>query len=118
MILCYFVGAMVGGVVSGLSFDLGDVTVVNVIMCMLSKIFLVSIFSAIYVLTSIIAKSKLWLSLVLSFGVGMLFFAMIPMISPLDSNIVNVVLTLVGGTLFNISFSIISNKVLSKTSLV
>ena len=59
-----------------------------------------------------------WLSMILSFGASMLLFTMIPMITPLDSNITNVMLCLIGGILFSVGIGAISNTVLKKTSLV
>ena len=118
MLIMFFIGAMLGGKISGLSFALGNATVMGIIMSMLSKIFLVSIFVSIYVLASVFAKQKLWLSLILAFGIGMLFFTMVPMITPLDATIVNVILCLVGGGLFSFGIGYASNVVLRKTSIL
>ena len=48
MLIAFFIGSMIGGAISGLSFSLDGVTVINIVMSMLSKVFLVTIFSAIY----------------------------------------------------------------------
>lgn len=53
-----------------------------------------------------------------SLGGGMLLFMMVSMITPLSSNIVNVGLCLLGGTLFAVALGAISKAVLKKTSLV
>ena len=118
MIVAFFVGAMIGGAFASLPFALEGATVFNVIMCLLSKILLVGIFSAIYILASVFAKQKLWLSLILSFGIGMLMFMMIPIITPLNSTIINVVLCFVGSSLFSFGIGIGSKAILDKTSLV
>ena len=118
MILAFFVGAMLGGAISGLPFDLGAAGVSGIVMCMLAKLLLVAVFVPIYLLMSVIAKQKLWLSLVGSLMIGMLFFMMIPMLTPLDSTIMNVALCLAGGAIFSVGFGAISNAVLKKTSLV
>lgn len=118
MLLAFFVGAMLGGAISGLPFDTGVAGVNGIIMCMLSKLLLVAVFVPIYVLMSVVAKQKLWLSLVGSLMVGMLFFMMIPMLTPLDASIMNVVLCLAGGVLFSVGLGAISNTMLKKTSLV
>ena len=75
-------------------------------------------FVAVCVLASVVGKSKSWLSLILSFGFGMLFFTMIPMISPLVSTFLNVILSLGGGFILLLGVGAISNLVLKKTSLV
>lgn len=103
---------------AGLSFDLGSVSVANVVMSMLAKIFLVSIFAAIFVMAAVIAKQKLWLSILLSLGIGMLFFTMVPMITPLNAGIVNVILCLVGGAIFSAGIGIGSYHILRKTSII
>ena len=118
MIVLFFVGAMIGGAISGLPFTLEGVTVGNIVMCLLSKVLLVGIFSSIYVFASVVAKQKLWLSLILSLGIGMLMFMMIPIITPLNSTIVNVLLCLVGSGLFSLGVGVGSYFVLKKTSLI
>lgn len=118
MLIAYFIGAMLGGAVSGLSFDLGTLSGANILMCMLAKIFLMFVFNPIFVLISVAAKQKAWLSICGSLGGGMLLFMMVPMITPLSSTMMNVLLCLAGGALFGLGLGAASNRVLSKTSLV
>lgn len=118
MLLAFFVGTMLGGVISGLSFDTGVAGVNGIVMCMISKTFLIAVFVPIYVLMSVVGKQKLWLSLVGALGVGMLFFMIIPMMTPLNSGLMNVILCFAGGVLFSVGIGTVSNKVLRKTSLV
>lgn len=118
MILGFFVGAMLGGAISGLPFDTGAAGMDGILMCMLAKVCLIAVFAPIYLLMSVIAKERLWLSLVGSLMVGMLFFMMIPALTPLDSTIINVVLCLAGGVLFNIGFGAISGTILKKRDIL
>ena len=118
MLLAFFVGSMLGGAIAGLSFELSAAGVGGIVMCLLSKMLLVAVFVPIYLLWSVIAKQKLWLSLVGSLMVGMFLFMMIPVLTPLDSTIMNVILCLAGGALFSAGIGAISNAVLRKTSLV
>lgn len=118
MLIAYFGGAMLGGSVAGLSFDLGTLTTSNIVMCMISKIFLMFVFIAIFVLVSVMAKHKTWLALCGSFGGGMLLFMMTSMITPLGSTMMNVILCIAGGALFAVGLGAISNNILKKTSLV
>lgn len=118
MILAFFIGTMLGGSISGLSFDTGVAGVSGIVLCLLSKMLLVAVFVPIYLLMSVIGKQKLWLSLVGSFMISMLFFMMIPMLAPLNATMINLVLCLGGGVLFGAGFGAISNVVLKKTSLV
>ena len=118
MILGWLIGAIVGGAISGLSFDLGTSGEKGLVMCLIAKIFLMSIFVSIFLLMSVVAKQKLWMSIVGSLMIGMLFFMMIPALTPLDSGITNVLLCLVGVLIFSIVIGLISNKILKKTDLV
>ena len=118
MLIFYFIGAILGGAISGLPFDLCGLTVSNIAMCILAKIFLMLVFVAIFVLISVAAKQKTWLSICGSLGGGMLLFMMVPMITPLGSTLMNVVLCLAGGALFAAGLGTISKTVLKKTSLV
>lgn len=118
MLIAYFIGALLGGAISGLSFDLGTLTVANIVMCMIAKIFLMLVFVSIFTLISVAAKQKAWLSICGSLGGGMLLFMMVGLITPLASTFVNVALCLVGGALFAVGLGAISNSVLKKTSLV
>ena len=118
MLIAYFIGAMVGGAISGLSFEPGTLTAGNIVMCMIAKVFLMPVFVAIFVLVSVAAKSKAWLSICGSLGGGMLLFMMVSIITPLSSTVMNVLVCLAGGGLFGVGLGICSNRVLSKTSLV
>ena len=118
MIIAFFIGSMIGGAIVGLPFALEGATTLNVVMCMLSKILLVGIFSSIYVLSSVFSKQRLWLSLIMAFAIGMLMFMMVPIITPLNSTIVNVILCLVGSALFSVGTGFGSKAILEKSSLV
>ena len=118
MLILYFVGAVLGGAIAGLSFDLHGLTTMNLVMCMLAKILLMPVFVSIFVLISVAAKQKAWLSICGSLGGGMLLFMMVSMITPLSSTILNVILCLAGGILFAGGLGIASKAVLNKTCLV
>lgn len=118
MLLVYFIGTMIAGAIAGLSFDPGIAGINGVDMCMLAKLFLMAVFVPIYLLMSVIAKDKLWLSMVLSLMVGMLLFMMIPTLTPLDSTITNVVIALVAGLIFNVGLGVISNALLRRKNIL
>lgn len=118
MILAYFIGAMIGGAVAGLSFNTGAASAGGIFACMLSKIFFVAVFVAIDLLLAVAAKQRLWISILGSLCAGMLLFTMIPMMTPLDSSILNVIMCLAGGGLFAAGLGAVGNIILNKTSLV
>lgn len=118
MLIAYLVGSLLGGAISGLSFDLCGLNTGNIVMCILAKIFLMLVFVSIFVLISIAAKQKAWLALCGSLGGGMLLFMMVSMVTPLGSTIVHVGLCLAGGIIFALCLGLISKAILSKTALV
>lgn len=118
MLIAYLIGSILGGAISGLSFDLHGLNAGNIVMCMLAKIFLMLVFVSIFTLISVVTKQKAWLSICGSLGGGMLLFMMVSMITPLGSTAINVVLCAAGGALFAFGLGAISKVVLKKTSLV
>ena len=118
MLILYLVGSLLGGAIAGLSFDLCGLSIGNIVMCMLAKIFLMLVFVSIFVLISVAAKQKAWLALCGSLGGGMLLFMMVSMITPLSATLLNVILCLAGGSLFALGLGAVSRIVLNKTSLV
>lgn len=117
-LIAFFIGGIVGGSVAGLSFELGTAGVSGLVMCLLAKIFLAAVFVAIFLLMSVIARQRSWMSLCLSLFGGMLLFMMIPMMTPLDSGVMHVGLCLAGGAIFAAAIGAVSNMVLKKSSLV
>ena len=118
MLIAYLIGSILGGAISGLSFDLHGLNAGNIVMCMLAKIFLMLVFVSIFTLISVAAKQRAWLAICGSLGGGMLLFMMVSMITPLGSTIIHVVLCAAGGALFAFGLGAISKVVLKKTSLV
>ena len=118
MLLAFFIGTLLGGVLANLPFTMDGFSLLNLVYCLLGKLFLSLVFVALYVLMSVIAKQKAWLSVLLSLGSGMLLFTMAPMITPLDSSLLMPILCLAGGTLFAVGLGAISNLVLKKSALI
>ncbi len=118
MLSAYLVGSILGGAISGLSFDLHGLSTINIVMCMLAKIFLMLVFVSIFTLISVAAKQRAWLGICGSLGGGMLLFMMVSVITPLGSTLINVALCAAGGALFALGLGAISRVVLKKTSLV
>lgn len=118
MLLAYFAGAMLGAVISGLSFDLCGLTAGNIIMCMLAKICLMPVFVAVFLTVSVAAKHRAWLSLCGSLGGGMLLFMTVSLVTPLTSTGMNVVLCLAGGVCFGVGLGALSNRILTKRDIL
>ena len=118
MIVAYFIGALLGGAIGGLSFDAGEAGAGGIVACLISKVFLVFIFVSISLVLSVTAKQRRWIAVLGSLVAGMLLFTMLPIISPLDSGAVNVIMCLVGGALFAVGLGAVSNAVLRKRGIV
>ena len=118
MIFAYFIGSIIGGAIAGLPFDTTGFGIGGIIACMFSKWFLAAVFVAISLLLGVVAKQKIWLSILCSFAAGAILFAMLPMMAPLNSTFINVIMCLAGGALFAVGFGAISNVILNKTNLV
>ncbi len=118
MLVLFFIGTMLGGAIANIPFTMDGFNAGNVVLCMLSKIFLMAVFVALYALTSIIAKQKLWLSILLSLGSSMLLFTMIPMITPINAGIMNVILCIAGGAIFSVGLGAISKALLKKRDIL
>ena len=118
MILAFFVGSLLGGAIAGLPFDMVGFNAGNLLMCVLAKVLIVALFVPVYLLWSVIAKQKVWLSLVGSLCMSMLFFMMIPMLTPLNATLVNVIGCLLGGVLFSLGLGTVSSHVLAKQDLL
>ncbi|MBQ8080430.1 MAG: hypothetical protein IJ240_00875 [Clostridia bacterium] len=118
MLIVFFFGAIIGGAAAGLPFTLGAAGVFSLIMCMIAKIFLMLVFVAIAVLVSCFGKNRSWLSILLFAFAGMLLFMMIPMMTPLNAGIMNVMMCLVGGALFAAGLGAGSNALLTRQDLI
>lgn len=118
MILAFFVGTMLGGAIAGLPFEMIGFGASELVMCILCKMLLMAVFVPIYLIMSVVAKQKLWMSILLSMMTGMFLFMMIPMLSPLNATIMNVILCLAGGAMLSTGLGAVSNQILTKTSLV
>lgn len=118
MVIAFFAGALLGGKIAGLPFEMVGFNTVQLLMCMLAKVLLMAVFVPVYMIMASIAKGKAWLSILLSLMTGMFMFLMIPLLSPLDATFVHVIGCAAGGILLSVGFGAISNQILKKTSLV
>ena len=118
MILAFVLGAIIGGGVANVSFEMVGFNAFNLICSIISKVLLVPIFVSIFLTMSVIGKQKSWLAICLSLGIGMFLFMTISIASPLDASIIHIILCLAGSVGFSVGMGAISNLILNKTSLV
>lgn len=118
LMLMFFLGSLLGGAIAGLPFDMVGFDAASLAMCVGTKLLLLLLFAPIYLTMSVIAKDKLWLSLLLSLAVSALFFMMIPALSPLDSGVGNLLIGGIGGLVASVGLGAVSRAILSKSALV
>ena len=117
MIIAYVFGALLAGLLTGMSFSLGDANVLNVFACLLSKICLMGIFVPLYIAVAVFFKQKLWLSIIGSFLVGILFYPVAMISAPLNSGIINLILSLAGGAMLGVALAWLCTFILKKRDL-
>ena len=117
MVLCYVAGAVVAGVIASKSFALPDAGVMGVVACVLSKMCLMALFSPLYVAVAVFFKQRLWVTILGSFFVGVMFYPVAMLTSPLDSSLVNLLLCAAGGALFGAVFCAAGNLFLRTRDL-
>ncbi len=118
MLVCFFIGTLIGGAVSGVSFATEGFHIGNIANCILSKIFLLAVFTSVYLIMSLLAKQRLWLSVLLSFGIGMIFFTMIPMATPLLATPIHTVICVAVGVAVSVGLGALSTLLLRKIDIL
>ena len=118
MLICFFIGAMIGGAIAGLPFTMDGFNAFGIVCSMLAKVFLTLVFVAIALTMACIGKQKLWLSILCVMGAGMLLFMMIPMMTPLNASIMHVVMCLAGGLIFAFGLGAVSRLILNKFDIL
>ncbi len=114
MIVIYFIGTIVAGLFTHKSFD---VNVAGLIMCLLSKAFLMGIFCSLFLSISVFFRNKLWLTIVFTFLFGMMFYPAAS-IATLNSTVLTVLLSLIAGSIGAVLIGGISTLTLKKRDLV
>jgi hypothetical protein len=71
MIIAYIFGAVIAGFITGKSFD---VNAGGLLLCIISKIFLMGIFCSLFLGIAVFFRNKLWLTIVFTFLFGMMLY--------------------------------------------
>lgn len=118
MLIAFFVGTVLGGSFAGLSFSLGEATILNLALCMIAKVLLMGVMVPIFLAVSAFGKGRSWLSILLSLFIGMLLFMIIPLMTPLTTGPMNVILCAAGAVMFTAALGVASRAILSRSDLV
>ena len=114
MILTYVLGTIIAGLITGKSFD---VNVGGLILCLLSKTFLMGIFCSLFLGVAVFFRDKLWLTIVFTFLLGMMLYPAAS-IATLGAGFVTLLLSLVGGAIGAAAIGVGSSFILNKRDLV
>jgi len=113
MILTYVFGTIAAGLLTGKAFD---VNVSGLILCLLSKMFLMGIFCGLFLAVSVFFRSKLWLTIVFTFLLGMMFYPAAS-VATLNSTGVTMILSLIAGVIGVAAIGAVSAFILKRRDL-
>lgn len=113
MVVSYLAGAIVSGLLAGVSFE---VNVAGLILCVLSKIFLMGVFCSLFLAISVFFRDKLWITIVFTFLFGMMLYPAASF-ATLNATLLTVVLSLVAGTIGALAIGSVSTLILSRRDL-
>ena len=118
MLAAFFIGALLGGRLAGLSFAMEGFGPFNLVCCLLAKVLLMGVFVGIYVVCATFAKRRAWLALCLAFTVGMFMFMVISLVTPLDANPMHVLLCAAGAALFAAGLAKVGGQLLQSRDIL
>ena len=113
MIITYVFGAVLSGLLIGKSFD---VNLSGLILCLISKALLMSVFCPLFLSIAVFFRSKQWLTICFTFLFGMMLYPAAS-VATLNSNVVTVLITLIAGITGAVVFGTVSSTFLRKRDL-
>jgi len=114
MIMAYVFGTVIAGLMTGKSFE---VNVGGLIMCLVSKAFLMGVFCSLFLGIAVFFRNKLWLTIVFTFLLGMMLYPAAS-VATLNSTMITALITLIAGTVGAVAFGTVSTLFLKKRDLV
>jgi len=113
MIITYVIGAVASGLIMGKSFD---VNVGGLVMCLISKMFLMGVFCSLFLGIAVFFRNKLWLTIIFTFLLGMILYPA-GSIATLGSTVVTILISLLAGAIGAGAFGAVSTLILKKRDL-
>ncbi len=114
MIITYFLGTVIAGLITSKSFD---VNAGGLILCFMSKMFLMAIFASLFLGIAVFFRNKLWLTIIFTFLFGMMLYPAAS-VATLNSTVITLLLTLIAGAAGAIGIGSISTLILKKCDLL
>jgi hypothetical protein len=113
MIIAYIFGAVIAGFIMGKSFD---VNVGGLILCIISKMFLMGIFCSLFLGVAVFFRNKLWLTIVFTFLFGMILYPAAS-VATLSSTLITTLMSVVAGIVGAIAIGAVSSFILNHRDL-
>ena len=113
MIITYVFGTVTAGLLTGKAFD---VNISGLILCLISKMFLMAIFCSLFLGIAVFFRNKLWLTITFTFLLGMMFYPAAS-VATLSSTVVTTLIALIAGAAGAVGFGAVSNLFLKKRDL-
>ena len=113
MIITYVLGAVIAGLLTGKAFD---VNVSGLIMCLISKAFLMGVFCSLFLSVAVFFRNRLWLTIIFTFLFGMMLYPAAS-VATLSSTVITVFITLLVGIGGAVAIGAVSNLILKKRDL-
>jgi hypothetical protein len=113
MIITYVFGTVIAGLITGKAFD---VNVSGLILCLLSKIFLMGVFCSLFLAVSVFFRNRLWLTIVFTFLFGMILYPAAS-VATLGSTAITAVIALIAGVVGVIAIGSASSFILNHRDL-
>ena len=117
MILSYFLVTIIIGAITGKSFDLGVAGIGGLFMCLFSKIALMGLFVPLYLSMAVIFKQKLWVTIIATFAVGILFYPVASLAVPLDATFLTLLMCVLAAGIAFVGIGSVSSLILKKRDL-
>lgn len=87
MLAIYLAAAIGAGLLTGMSFSLGEAGVAGLVLCLLSKAVLLLGFIPMYLAVAVFFRERMWVSIIGSFVLGIVFYPVAMLVSPLDATV-------------------------------
>jgi hypothetical protein len=113
MIASYTLGAVVAGIITAKSFEVG---VGGLLLCLISKILLMGVFCALFLSVAVFFRSKLWVTIVATFLVGMMLYPAAS-VATLNSSLATALIALLAGAIGAALLGAVSTVILNKRDL-
>ena len=114
MIITYLIGTVLAGLLTGKAFD---VNMGGLILCLISKTFLMGVFCSLFLSIAVFFRNNLWLTITFTFLFGMMLYPAAS-VAALNSTVITMLLTLIAGIIGAVAFGAVSSLILRKRDLV